>query len=541
MLISMKGFSGMIPRRDPMMLPDSAAQVALNTKFWRQTLQAFRSPLAVASQTKGGTIQSIYRFGRNQPETSFWFQWTTDVNCVRGPVAGDSAERTYFTGDGLPKVTDVSLALQGGGQEYPINSYTLGVPKPANAANVARNESLGTGSDTAESRVYVYTWVTAWGEEGMPSDSSNSIDMKVGNTATISGMALPPTGQWNLVAKRIYRASVGNTSVAYQFVAEVGAGTQTYVDSRTQDQLGETLSTLNFDMPDPAMSGLIALPNACLAGFVKNEVCFSEPGFPHAWPLKYRLTTEFDIIGLGNFGNTVVVLTTGNPYLATGVEPESMSMQKMEAQHSCVSKRSIVCAGDCVLYASPDGLVAVGSDGVDLITRELFTRDDWQNFKPASISAYYYEGRYVAFYNNGTTQGGFIIDPKERQFYDLSVYATAGYNDLINDALFLMVDSNVVKWEGSGAAMLYTWKSKKFLLPRYVNFSCAQVQANTYNNLLVRIYADGALKHVQAVLDNSPFRLPSGYLSKSWEFEIVSTDPVIEMHVATSIAELKDI
>lgn len=541
MRITLKKFGGKAPRVDAQLLPDNAAQIATNTKFWRGTLQPFRSYSTVVGQTKSGTITSIYRFGKSAGESQYWFHWTTDVNAVRGPVAGDTSEKTYFTGDGVPKVTDSSLATVGGGTAYPINSYTLGVPKPTGTPIASAPGTPASGTDAPETRVYIYTYVSAWGEEGKPSTASNIVSAKIGDTITITGMSSAPSGNYNIVSKRIYRAATGDNSSAYQFVAEIPVATTSYSDTKLTSELAEPLSSLYYDVPDTAMKGMMALPNACLAGFVGNEVCFSEPGLPHAWPNKYRMTTETDIVGLGAFGTTLVVLTTSVPYIATGVEPASMSMQKMELQQACVSKRSIVNTGDTVLYASPDGLVAVGTGGASLITQALFTRDDWQALVPSSISAYFFEGRYIAFYNTGSITGGFVIDPTEKQFYDLGFYATAGYNDLVNDALFLMVGSNIVKFEGSASNLTYTWKSKKFLLPKPCNFSAAMVQANSYSNLTAKFYADDVLKLTQTVANGNPFRLPAGFLSKSWEFELSGTDAVTEMHVATSIAELKDV
>ena len=540
MRISLKGFAGKAPRVDPFLLPDNAAQTATNTKFWRGTVQPYRNYSTIVGQTKSGTITSIYRFGKSAGESLYWFHWTTDVNAVRGPVAGDTSEKTYFTGDGVPRVTDNSLGITGGGTAYPISYWTLGVPKPTGTPVASAPGTPATGTDSPEYRAYVYTYVSAWGEEGKPSSASNIVSAKIGDTITITGMSSAPTGNYNITTKRIYRAATGDNSTAYQFVAEIPVGTTTYADSLATSALGETLSSLYYDVPDTAMIGMMALPNSCLAGFVGNKVCLSEPGLPHAWPIKYQMSTETDIVGMGAFGNTLAVLTTTVPYLATGIDPASMSMQKMELQQACVSKRSIVNTGNSVIYASPDGLVAVGTDGAQLLTSELFTRDEWQALTPSTISAFFYEGRYIAFYNNGAT-AGFVFDPATKQFFDLGFYATAGYNDLASDALFLMVGSNIVKFEGNSTSLTFTWKSKKFMLPRHCNFSCAIVQANSYSSLTAKFYADSVLKHTQTVTTNSPFRLPGGFLSKVWEFELSGTDAVTEMHIATSIAELKEV
>src|SRR3546814_5924697 len=95
-------------------------------------------------------------------------------------------------------------------------------------------------------------------------------------------------------------------------------------------------------------------------------------------------------------GTSVVVGTTGSPYLATGSRPASYSMAKLELDQACVSKRSMVeLHGVGVVYASPDGLVLVGYGGTRLATENHFTRDEWQLLRPQTIEGYAWEGRYL--------------------------------------------------------------------------------------------------------------------------------------------------
>jgi hypothetical protein len=562
MLIALKNFGGRAPRNDPRELAANLAQVATNTKVWRGVLSSFRDYSNITTVTRAAPIKSIYRFGGGANETEYWFSFAQDVDVVRGPVKGDTQQRTYYTGSGVPKATDLTLALTGG-TNYPVNSYDLGVPKPGTTPAAA---VTGTATDeNSDVRVYVYTYVSVWGEEGKPSDASNSVTVKGGQSVTLTGLGGAPTGNFSITAKRIYRSSVGNARSAYQFVAEIPAATTTYADTKLGTELAEVLSSTYYDQPPTDMVGLVSLPNAVLAGFVRNEVCFSEIGLPHAWPAKYRTAVDFDIVGLGVFGTTLVVCTTGAPYLSSGTDPASMTLQRLEIQQSCVSRRSIVNVGEGVLYASPDGIVAVSSEGVELLTQQMFTRDDWQALKPSSIKAYLHDGRYFGFYDTGSKQGGFILDPSNGQFFDLDFYPTTGYTDLVTDSLYFVFNEQptIYKWEGSNALRTYTWRSKKFITPRPCSFTCGIVSADTYPvsftaymtletaaqaTALVAKYpgviaavAGAQVKYTTNVAGPGIFRLPSGFMSKDWEFELTGTSTVHEVHVATSVEEIKGV
>ena len=113
-VITVNKFSGVSPMTPPRYLSNEAAQTALNCPVWKGSLQPIKGALELTPSplTKSGNIKSIYRYDQTQTnELNHWFHWTTDVDVVQGFIAGDTTERTYFTGDGNPKVTDTTLAL----------------------------------------------------------------------------------------------------------------------------------------------------------------------------------------------------------------------------------------------------------------------------------------------------------------------------------------------------------------------------------------------------------------------------------------------
>lgn len=535
--IEIKDFAGQAPRVNPRQLPANMAQKAINTKLW-STLEPFRDVAAVATPTKVGANMSMYRLGQGLAETQFWLTWATDVDVVRGQIAGDTTERTYYTGDGAPKVTDATLSTAGG-TNYPVTAYDLGLPKPTTSPTLVVS---GAGTGLPESRIYVYTYVSAWGEESQPCLASAAVDVLVGQTVTLSAISAAPTGAYNVATKRIYRSNTGTFGTQFQFVAEIPVATVTYADAIAGTALGEVLATSTWAMPPANLSGLIALPNGVMAGFAGNEVCFCDPYHPYAWPIAYRQATDFPIVAIGQYGGIVIVATTGTPYMLTGADPSSMSMLKMEIEQACVSKRSMVQMGSGVCYASPDGLVFASAGGAQLATKEHFTRDEWQALVPSSIHAYLLDGRYIGFYNTGTVSGGFIFSPADGKdgLVMLDTYATAGYVDPVLDALYLRIGLNIVRWDSHATAMkTMTWRSKVFVAPKPCNMPWAQAVAASYP-FTMNVYADGVLRRAQTVADDRPFRLPSGFIARDWELEVVGTVEIYSIYIAESMEDLKN-
>lgn len=264
-----------------------------------------------------------------------------------------------------------------------------------------------TTTRKVESRAYVYTYVTDWGEESAPSPASALIDVDQNDTVG-NAVAAPPTGR-HVVGWRLYRSSTTNVGAAYQLVEDSAVGhavlsngvfdyfdigTRTYTDAKKQAELQETLQTLTWVEPPDTLKGLVGLPNGIMAGFFDKTVCFSEPFAPYAWPIEYQLTTEHNIVGLGVFGQTLVVLTEGYPYYASAADSASMSLQKIESPLSCVSKRSIANMEGGTVYASPDGLCLAGPSGVSLLTEGSYAREDWQLLGPQTRLGGFHEGVY---------------------------------------------------------------------------------------------------------------------------------------------------
>lgn len=538
MLLKVSNFSGIAPQADPHLLAENMAQTAINCRLMGGVVGAFKNPRTITADPQPGHAKSIYRFAQNEAdETKFWFTFNRDTDVAKGQIAGDPDERTFMTDGLLPKKTNYALAVGGAGTNYPKTVYDTAVPTPT-AAPTALIQS-GTGSGTAETRYYVYTYVTEWGEESTPSPTSLSVDVKSGQVVRVSGLVPPPAGDYDVRFIRIYRTASGSTATDFQFVAEIPVATSMFDDSVLQDALGEVCPAVEYDAPLTTLQGLVNLPNGIQAAFSGNDVYFSEPFRPFTFPAKYMQSLDFPVVGLGVFGTNLVAVTKGNPYVISGIDPSAMSVQKLDLQQACVSKRSVVSMGYGVIYASPDGLVLVG-DSARMLTIDNYTKREWAALNPSTISACQYEGRYYAFFSAG---GGLIVDNSANPpiVTQLDLTVTAAFNDLQRDGLYFAGDGNIRRWDDGTGYMTYTWRSKIYETPKFTNFAWAQVLVSDGLPVTLKVYADGALKHTQAVTSDKPFRLPSGFTSKYWEVELTGTGAVRAVLLANTIEELKSV
>ena len=523
--VKVEGFSGTAPKVFARMLPTEMAQVAINTRLDSGRLEGWKAPSSATGVSVTAQTKTIFKSG------PLWISSVNEVDYVASPIAEDPFNRIYYTGSGTYPTMSQSNGASFG------TPYRLGIPAPPAFTTVpALVPATSVNIDTEEPKSvsYIYTYVSVYGEEGPPIQAliANILDKRSDQSVDVSLPALVAPNS-NIAFKRIYRTDSSGT---YRRVAEVNLSLQVYTDTRTDFQLGEAIPTTTHlappdenatDHPSGQMKGLVSLPNGVVAGFTGKTVCFSEAFLPHAFPTVNKLTVKSDIVGLAPMTNGVLVLTKEKPSMIAGIDPRSMSMSEIDSSHSCVSKNSIVDMGMFVLYASPDGLVRATEQGLELITEPILTRDQWQELVPSSIRAFQYEGQYVAFYSNGTESKGFIFDPRggKNAYVKLDFYATAGFNDLETDTLYLVI-SGALKAFGNGTALAYTWRSKKFYSEKPVNMGAAKVDREGSGTVTMSLYADNVLKHTQTVADSNIFRLPSGYKSTEFEFELYSTVPI---------------
>lgn len=425
-------------------------------------------------------------------------------------------------------------------------AYNTTTTSTDNYSVVATAAEITTATPVTETRFYVYTCVTDIGEESAPSPVSAEITCNITDTITISDLTAP-SGSYGINRFRIYRTQSSNNGADFYLVNEYGTTDAAIASTLTSTvdsgkQLGEVLPTTTWLMPPTDLRFLTGLWNGMMAGISGRAVRFCEAYTYYAWPIAYEiLPTNAQPVALASFGQTLVMLTNGNPSLITGSTPDAMDEAQMEFYQACIAPASAVGVGHGVVWASPDGLCYVGSGGPKLLTEGVMTRDDWQAINPSSIQGAVYERRYFGFYTQSGIRKAFIYDfanPHGMYFLDFGVDAL--YMDDLNDTLYVLDGVNVRKWD-AGSLLTVTFKSKVHKLPKPTQaFACAEVVAETYP-LTFKLYADGVLKHTQTVLNNNPFRLPPGYYAQTYQMEVSGTSAIQGVAMAHSMQEIAEL
>ncbi|WP_257293460.1 hypothetical protein, partial [Endozoicomonas sp. YOMI1] len=362
MKLDITSFTGEVPWLDSHLLEDTQAEAAIDCRLTNGSLRAYHAP--ADERALNATVQSIYLY-RNEGNR-YWFDWATDVDVIRSPVADDPNNRVYYTGTVKgPRFTDNGLALSGG-SDYPVNDLQLGIPEPDVAPVVSLSGTPLEDAEEvdAETRFYTYTWVDQNGREGPPSLPSGEIVVKPGETVDITVGAGPGSVDLNITHYRIYTSTqIGVYQLCTQInnagtvATDTPVGVTTVVDETPLDQRGDILQTIGWVAPPNNLQDMVVLPGGVAVGFSRKELMFSEPYHLYAWPAAYRLAVEYDIQSLAVAANSVIIATDGYPYVAFGTEPSAMTLERLDTAHACISKRSMVDMGDMALYASPDGLV----------------------------------------------------------------------------------------------------------------------------------------------------------------------------------------
>jgi hypothetical protein len=413
-----------------------------------------------------------------------------------------------------------------------------------------------------DTRFYIVTFVTDWGEESEPSEVSDLLEPDQNDSCTVNRPALTtgePYATRNIVKWRLYRSNVGSQTAAFQFVDEMLIATANYTDEKKGAELGEVCPSTTWTEPpyrqdvqaegwpkpvvgtNPFLRGLTGMPNGIMAGFLDNTVAFCEPYIPYAWPVEYQITTEHPIVGLGVFDTTLFVGTTGNPYFISGSDSASMSAQKLDSNQSCVSALSIVSVQGGVLYVSPDGLCLAAPGGVQVVSQGLYTREDWQTLNPSSMMAVEHERIYYLFYDNGTP-GCLSFDLTSKKLGRVDLSADAVFVDKLNDVLYTARGASVTAVFGGTLRRTARWKSARQVLPLHASLAWVQAYGDQTadNPVTVRWYGDGELKYTATLNDTKPQRLPAGRWVEH-EVEVESKSRVTSLMLASSTGELQQI
>jgi hypothetical protein len=386
---------------------------------------------------------------------------------------------------------------------------------------------------------YVQTLVDEYGQESPPSDVSEEVEWDINDKLTVKTYSgAGPSGS-AAVKARLYRSAVGSDQTNFYFLAEVTPG-QSYIDFKRDADLDELMPLI--ENPPSVMYGLVSMAGGFFAAFNGKELYFSEPYMPYSWPIKYRLTLDYDIVGLCSKENDLLVTTKGTPYYGSGSHPEILTITKMPINQACVSKRGMAYVDAMALYPSPDGIVMVSGGSANLVTNQMYTREQWQALTPSGMAAAGHDGKYIAFH----ATGGILLDlTGENGILTTTDQTALGvHQDLENDELYLIQTTNVMKWRGGTNKLQVTWKSKEYQFQQPVSWSAAKIVAAAYvgsglQEMHLRFYSEGTLVLDYTVTSQKAFRLPKVRWEKLWSFEITGYDAVHRLCIGTSMEECR--
>ena len=466
-----------------------------------------------------------------------------------------------------------------------INNATTVALKSGDAVFVNSNGTALFTSTAGSFVSWVYTWVNAWGEESRPSDPTDILFHTSGLRMALSSLpTTAPIGEQRITKYRLYRAVTGTRGTTYQLVTEqtIGAGTGTYTDTVKTADLAEALESQKYDIPDPGMLGLVNMANGMSAGFVGNEVVFSEPYQPHAWNAEYRYAVESPVVALGAVGNSLVIVTETVPVVASGNTPDSITLTPLDTAYPCLSKRGLVDTGRGVMYPSYDGLVLVTGTSARLETSQVMTKEEWRRYNPESLNAVFYQGQYHAFYELADgTKASFIFQPSSDGIpllMDTTVYGTASYADTRLGEMFFVAAGFLQQWDAAEEVTFVDWKSKEMVLTTPTNFGAAQIRADfpdtlvdtvaeftidgsiaadeinaipvaglkriegiSTNGCVFMLYVNGQLKFSRTVSDSKVFRLPAGYKADRYSVRVSAPFRIRAILVGESPLTLKEL
>ena len=547
MRITFGSFGGIIPRYLDHQLPDYAATIAHDCKLRNGRLEAWREPCEFADVPD--TTQSFHLHG------CCVVPWDSVVYAAE--TAPDWG-RFYITGrTNEPEVCWVD------GKCEP-HYAKLGVPAPPTPPSVNGTEKCGGSSDA---RLYVYTYVNRWGEEGPPSPPSNVLTVADGDEVLVTGLAFPPEG-YEIVAINIYRAASGfrqpdvkqqKPMTEFLYVGTVELPSTSFVDNVRMAGLGAVLETAKVHMPPACLSNIVALDGVVrFAGSCRNKIYVSENFQPYNWPVKYELTLDSNVVHLGAEGQTLYVTTNSTPYTIDLSSCEDAKCTPVTdggvplPDISCMGANGSVMTPHGLIYSSPLGLVLLNARAqYHIITKAWFSETDWAQVHPETACLAYWEGFLFCSTQNVTFMLNINTDPygdmKGSELVTLSDKPTAF--ELSNTGtLFFLQDGKVWTWDKGDTYRPYLWESKELShnggaqragIPDMDSafttlWSPASVKIRTEETTFRLITPFTRKAYERIVTNERPFRLPFKGRHMWFKFSLTGTHPVEFVDIGTA-------
>ena len=128
-------FGGIAPQVSPRLLENTLAQTASNVNLESQRLTPITDDTVINPKSGVTTLSNSNRLSIYKYTDTQWLQFDEDVDVVPGPIAGDTNNTVYWTGQSYPRMGRSSNVI--GGTVYPNAHFRLGVAAPTAAPTVA--------------------------------------------------------------------------------------------------------------------------------------------------------------------------------------------------------------------------------------------------------------------------------------------------------------------------------------------------------------------------------------------------------------------
>lgn len=414
------------------------------------------------------------------------------------------------------------------------------------------------GDNDFVTRSYVYTFVTEWGEEGPPSPPSAPTEYRYDSSIQLDADLVVQAGYGGVNRVRVYRTTTGSAGTSYLFVKEVGTslsagrGTLSMLDDVSDASLGESLPSEGWIPPESGLSGLLRHPNGFLIAFKGDTIHFTEPYLPHAWNPGYRMTVKGEIVGIGIFGQALVVATRTKPYIGHGNHPSAFSLQEVDMYAPCRTKASLISAGYGVLYATHDGIALIDGSGPRMATAGMYRRREWSDAFSDSMHAAFYDDRYVLLSSDSKPTLCLTMDGQDTHLVRLSATGSTAALDPEGGTLHVISGTNDnQQYQFDALAPLQAqWTSRIYTQSREVSPAVGRVDASGYPVTLEIGYSEpesaGAAAppipnktYTLQVESAEPFRLPDLGLSRVWQVKVTTTNEVQAVILGESMNDIR--
>ena len=436
---------------------------------------------------------------------------------------------------------------------------TFNVSKPAATITLTADSSIvgrmnvdieytpNDSSGIKETRAYTFTFINQFNEESIPAATA-SIDVNVFEKVR---MVVTPTGADGcapITKARIYRTATGATGATEWFYVMDCDLSQGYVwlDSKKTSEIGpDVLQSWTWDRPPADLHGLTYIGNGMLAGISGTRVYICEPYRPHAWPVDYMQQHPSTPIRLVPHHNSVIVTTTGFPYMLTGSTPGGMVQQRLAAQQGAVSKAAHADLGDYVAYATNDGVALVSGGQVSIQqSLSLWGRKKWRELYGGRLHLMRFaanDGQLICYFEGGGA-GQFIVRFDEstgnltKHLFDM----TAAFVLPDTDALYVGSGKMLYTFDG-GVLGLAIWWSREVVLTKPRNLGALQILCD--GECHATVYADGVPVSADPWLftDAAIVRLPTHIIARRWSVKLELAGKVKAVYLAGTVLDLQQV